>query len=252
MRALRRIMSYLNGTGHIAWVLILLLVACSQSSEAFLDKGRELMREQKFTEAVGFLNKSIEKDATNAEAFNARGVAHYELKQYKEAQMDYARAIELRPDFYKPYYNRARVKTTQRDLPGALKDYSEAIRLQPDSADLYFDRGYVYFESSRFREALLDFDKAILLNPRNPDFYYNRGTVKVRLTDFSGGVADFQQSVRLNANYAKGYYSLGMAEIIQKQPEAGCRHLEQAERLGYPEAKEAILTYCGQSETGLP
>ncbi|HEX8532412.1 MAG TPA: tetratricopeptide repeat protein, partial [Cytophagales bacterium] len=96
-------------------------------------------------------------------------------------------------------------------------------------------------------EALLDYDKAILLNPRNPDYYYNRGTVKVRLTDFEGGVADFRQSVQINSRYAKGYYSLGMAQIVQKQPENGCRNLAQADRLGYPEAKEAIQTYCQQN-----
>src|SRR4028119_403040 len=101
-----RIIDYIKFSRLSAGFLIFVLVACSQSSEAFLDKGRQLMQEQKFEEALGFLNKSIEKDAGNAEAFNARGVTHFELKRYQEANLDYGRAIELRPDFYKPYYNR--------------------------------------------------------------------------------------------------------------------------------------------------
>ncbi len=260
------------------WLLPLLLLvsACSQSSEAFLERGRTLLREQRYAEAVEFLNKAIERDDNNFEAFNARGVAFFELKKYQEAQLDYDRAIELNANFYKPYYNRARVRTAQKNLSGALDDYNRAIVLQPDSAELYFDRGYVLFEfgelkygqvnkmntiaaktamaaqaDSSMKEALENFDKAILLNPRDENYYYNRGTVKARLQDFPGAILDFRQSIRLNSNFAKGYYSLGMSELLQKKPQDGCLHLEQAQKLGYPEAAKAIETYCANKQKGI-
>ena len=61
---------------------VFLLQACSDSSDAFLNKGKALLREGKPREATEYINKAIEKDLSNAEAFNTRGVAYYELKEY--------------------------------------------------------------------------------------------------------------------------------------------------------------------------
>ena len=39
---------------------------------------------------------------TNAEAFNSRGVAYFELKEYANATLDYDQAIKLSPIFTGP------------------------------------------------------------------------------------------------------------------------------------------------------
>ena len=63
------------------FIFFIFLFACSQSSDAFLKKGKDLMREGKTRDAIEFINKAIEKNISNAEAFNLRGVAYYELKE---------------------------------------------------------------------------------------------------------------------------------------------------------------------------
>lgn len=231
---------------HLIFILssIILLISCSNSSDAFLEKGRQMMQQGDFQGALNFLNKAIEKDPANDNALNARGVANLELKRYKEAQLDFDQAINVNPNIYKPYYNRGRNQAAQQKWKEAEDDFTKAIQLAPDTADIYFNRGVVYFQLNKFPEALQDFGKAILLNPQNHDYYYNRGTTKLRIQDIQGALNDFQQSVKINPRFAKGYYTLGLEELLSKNQEQGCEHLHRADDLGYSEAKQALQTYC--------
>lgn len=66
----------------VSGIFVLMLASCSDSSDAFLNKGKSLLREGKLREGIDYINKAIEKDLTNADAFNSRGVAYFELKEY--------------------------------------------------------------------------------------------------------------------------------------------------------------------------
>lgn len=217
---------------------------CSNSSEAFLQKGRELLKQGKPDAALEFLNKAVDKDAANFDAFNARGVAYSQLKQYDQAQLDYEQAIKLNPTFYKPHYNLGRDAFARQNWQQAVEQFSAAIQLAPDTADSYFNRGNSYYELNQFPKALEDFSQAIRLNPQNHDYYYNRGTARLRVQDMSGAMDDFRRSVELNPRFAKGYFTLGLQEIIAKQPDLGCEHLHKAEDLGHPDAAKERAAYC--------
>jgi hypothetical protein len=39
-----------------------------------------------------------------------------------------------------------------------------------------------------------------------------------------------------------------MAQIVTKKLQQGCANLLQADRFGYPEAKDAIRTYCQEQK----
>ena len=134
-------------------ILLLILVwqACSQSSEAFLQKAKELMQAQQYEQALDFANKAIEKDESNAELFNLRGVIYFELKKYPNALLDYERAISLNTKDYRPYFNRAELHRTQGRAAEALRDYDQAVLLSPNTADLYLNRGVLHYEERFFK-----------------------------------------------------------------------------------------------------
>ena len=76
----------------------LLLTSCTGSSEAFLDKAKEQLQKGNAKDAVGYLNQAIDKDPENAKAFNMRGAANFELKDYANALLDYEKAIKRLAD----------------------------------------------------------------------------------------------------------------------------------------------------------
>ena len=221
-----------------------LLSACSNSSEAFLEKGRELLKAGNSKEAISMLNNAIEKDDENAEAFNARGVAFFEQKDYESAQLDYEKAIKLLPDWYKPVFNRALLRVAKQDLEGALLDYNLAIKLDSTQSEIYLNRGAIYAENQKYSAAMKDFELASKLDTTNKNAWYNLGNIQFQLEEYEKAEISFKKTIKIDPNFGKAFYGLGMIFVNKDDAENACVNLKQADRLGFEAAKTAIKVYC--------
>jgi len=163
--------------------------------------------------------------------------------------LDYEQAIQLRPDQYQPFYNRAKLRLAQGNSQDALKDYAEAIRLLPDTAnqaasDVYLDRGQLFASLGNLTSALSDFEQAATRNPKNALAFYNRGNIRFQQEEYTAALSDFTQAVQLDSQFGKAFYGLGITQIMTEAREAGCISLKQAQKLGYADAATAIQQYC--------
>ena len=61
--------------------------------------------------------------------------------EYESILKSYNRIIELSPDFTFAYYNRAEIKSMQKDYRAAILDYNEIIRRDPEFGEAYYNRG---------------------------------------------------------------------------------------------------------------
>jgi tetratricopeptide (TPR) repeat protein len=229
-------------------LLLLTILGCT-SSDQYVEQARILLKEEKTQEAISLLNKAIDADADNVDAFNMRGVAYFERKEFGNALLDFEQAVKLDPTFYRPYYNRALMKTSLGDVQGALADYSDAIRLIPDTArqsgaDLYLNRGQLFAQQNQLQPAITDFTKAVELNPKNALAWYNRGNLYFQQKQLPQAAADFQKAVTTDPSFGKAFYGLGLSQLLSEQKEAGCLSLKQAQKLGYADAINAVKQYC--------
>ena len=69
----------------------------SKAAEAHNQRGRELLQQNKYAEAIEELSAAIEAQPGFALAYNARGFARYLTKDYKNALADLDEAVRLNP-----------------------------------------------------------------------------------------------------------------------------------------------------------
>src|SRR6186713_3187702 len=62
------------------------------------------------TQNIASLTAVIERNPRDPEAYNVRGSAYGRGGRYREAMNDFNRAVELNPNFYQAYANRALVQ----------------------------------------------------------------------------------------------------------------------------------------------
>ncbi|MGV3504972.1 MAG: tetratricopeptide repeat protein [Adhaeribacter sp.] len=93
---------------------------------------------------------------------------------YKSALKQLNKALLIKPDYDTAYYQRGVLKTTLKDINGAIADFSQALRLNPRYSVSYFSRGTLYLQYGYPEKALPDFDAALRLDPRYYDALNNK------------------------------------------------------------------------------
>ena len=147
-----------------------------------------------------------------AAAYNNRGNAKKELKQYNAAIADYGQAIRLEPVDAAAYNNRGVAKYDLKQYKAAIADYDEAIRLEPVDAAAYNNRGNAKGDLKHYKAAIADYDQALRLKPDLVAAYYNRGVAKYDLKQYKAAIADYDEALRLKPDLAAAYYKRGLVK----------------------------------------
>jgi tetratricopeptide (TPR) repeat protein len=124
--------------------------------------------------AISDINKTIELQPNDIQAYEIRAIAKKNLQDYRGAIVDYTKAIQLHESEYnelgifnttnfdiaRRYNNRAICKEELKDYRGAIADYNKAIDNQPDDYSYYINRGLIKDLTGDKNGACLDWSKA--------------------------------------------------------------------------------------------
>ena len=142
---------------------------------------------------------------------HSQGEEKSAAKEYKDAIVDFNKAIKLNPEHVRAYYKREKAKYHVNDYVGAIDDCTQVIQLNPEHARAYSGRGVAKFKLGKFefdsgdaekaqhlyQEAIDDFTHAIKLNPENAGTFRNRGIVRWKLGDTELAHGDAKKTRRL-------------------------------------------------------
>ncbi len=149
----------------------------------------------------------------SAVAYNQLGNYFLNRKDYLNAFKNYQRAVELNPQYNKPYSNRGLALFYLGRYTDAVADFTKAIEVLPDEAAIaYNNRGYAYWLLGQPKQALDDYNKAIALNPDYQAGYMNRATVYKSLGDYQGAMADLKKVLRIDPQYEAAKNNIRLLE----------------------------------------
>lgn len=166
-------------------------------------------------------------DPTHAKALNGRGLLQFILGKKEPALADLNQAVELRPDWFMPYWNRGQLHHQQRDYPGAIGNYSKALELlraevykegalannyPPETitlTDILCARATACYDNGQDEEGKKDFDEAVKRDPAKA--HAARGQMWLKRSDYRRAVIDFGRVLRVHRKDVDGYIRRGMA-----------------------------------------
>lgn len=129
-------------------------------------KAVALWKDGKYTDpnkAKSYWDRAIATTPKVAEAYNNRGLAFYNLKQYQEA----------------------------------IEDFSQSIQMKPKYAEAYNNRGNAYYELDQYEKARADFDQSIKIKPNYSKAHMNRGLVNLQMQNTDQACNDFRRACDL-------------------------------------------------------
>ena len=128
----------------------------SQKAMALWENGKYKNPEK----AIDYWGRAIRSKQNTVKAYNNRGLAYHELKQYEKAVADFNQAIKLDPAHIAAYNNRGNSYYEMSEYELALIDFNRSIKRKPDYAKAHLNRGLVYYQMDKTDRACKDFEKA--------------------------------------------------------------------------------------------
>ena len=92
-------------------------------------RGRELLNQHMYAEAIDELNAALEQSPVFAQALNARGFAYLLLRDWPKALKDLDEAIRIDPSYTNAYVNRVVARKGAGDPAGAEADQAKVREL---------------------------------------------------------------------------------------------------------------------------
>ena len=110
--------------------------------------------------AIEYWGHAIRQKQNIAKAYNNRGLAYYDLKQYQQAIKDYDQAIQQDRGYVAAFNNRGNSYYELSEYQRALTDFNQSLQLEPNYAKAHFNRGLVHYQLNQSDLACDDFKKA--------------------------------------------------------------------------------------------
>jgi len=107
--------------------------ADKEEAERMKTEGNNLMRTEKFQEALEMYSKAIELDGSNPVFYCNRAAAHSKMNNHHLAIEDCQRAIDMDPSYSKAYGRMGLAHSSLNKHKEAVDNFKKALELEPDN-----------------------------------------------------------------------------------------------------------------------
>jgi len=135
----------------------------SKDARAYLVKGYRHHRQKNYTEALAHLNRAVEMDPRNAEAYYWRGRTLLSLGRIAEGEGDFKRAVKLRPDYAEAYDQLGGLASRQGQVEEGIAYLTKSVEFKPENAWAFYNRSRLFFSKGDVASAMRDAEKACSL-----------------------------------------------------------------------------------------
>ncbi len=139
-------------------------------SQAF-EEGLEASRAGQIDAAIDAFRRALDVNSNCVECRYNLAIAYTGIRSFTDAEREFQRIVEFRPDYAAAYYGLSNVYTQQGQLDAARDARNEANRIAVERlavgrarAEDAVERGIVFFTAGNIRDALRRFETAVELD----------------------------------------------------------------------------------------
>ena len=166
-----------------------------------------------YADAIKWLEKAVQFDATNVDAWYYLGRAYYTKSRLIEARKAFQTMLNLDPHDARAENNLGLIFESDAQPEAAIDAYRKAIAWQEQSLhpseQPYVNLGNVLIGQDRPQEAVAPLEKAVRLAPSNGFCHLKLGIAYLRARQLEGAQRELENATQLEPDNAQAHYQLG-------------------------------------------
>ena len=123
-----------------------------------MEEGRQTLDQGYYVVALQIFQRVVGLRPDKNEAWYLSGVSKYHLEDYKGAEEDCSKAIDLNPFIVEYVELRAMSRLREEKYDSAIVDFTHALEMNPDNREYWFNRAYSYSQEHIYDIALQQLD----------------------------------------------------------------------------------------------
>ena len=173
----------------------------------YYEKVKNLMKDQKYEEALEYIEKAGKHEKDYRYHFY-KGLVYKKLGNNKLAEVELKIASGLQENFSLSYFELGRLYLGNKEYEDAEDMFKRAIESDPEFSLPYIKLGDLYIETSRFEEAMEMYKKALEIDKNLPDVYNRLGVVMNILQKFGEAEKYFKKAIEIFPKYRDALLNL--------------------------------------------
>ena len=195
-------------------------------------KGLTLARLLRYKEAYDLFSVIIKKDSLDPEHWVNRGTVSYYIKDYNRARPDLQKALELDSANSEAFNALAMISADEGSLDTAFDLIEQALKYSNDHPHYLNNRGYIRIIMGNLSEGEKDLNESMVREPDNPWVYRNKGILYLKLGKNDSAEKLFRQVLSMDSSVDKASEYLGLTLISSGKKSEGCSWLRKSSSIG--------------------
>lgn len=175
-----------------------------------------------YADAIKWLEKAVEIDNRNADAWYYLGRAYYSKARLGEARKAFLAILDLDPSNARAENNLGLIFDTEGKPLEAIEAFRKAIAWQEQSSQLseqpYVNLGNLLAEQGHPREAIAPLEKAVALAPTDAYCHLTLGVLYRKIREMEKARRELVRATELEPDNPKAHYQLGRLYMDMKEP----------------------------------
>lgn len=163
-----------------------------------------------YDQAVANLQRALQLDPLNADAYRDLAKAYEKLGKLTDAESTYRNAIVVRPNYWSTHDDLGGFLFRHGRYAEAEKEFRTVVELTPDNARGYSYVGVAAFVQKRYEEAARLFEKSVAIKPTDTAYNY-LGILYFTQARYPEAAHYFELAVQMNSHDSDRWHSLAAA-----------------------------------------
>ena len=251
------IMSFAPNVVDVPPIISGISVAHAQEDDAYMqkiDECTQLLIQKKYNDVVNICNDLIQSNPNRWNAYERRGFAYKDMRQFDKALEDVNKAIELAPDEYTSYWTKIAVcegmnkpDEVRKCNEQLIEIYTRLISKDSNYSEYYTARAVIYKNLNEYQKAIADYKVSVTLPHTVPEVmkafgttensmiagdYFMCGMIYKKIKDYANAIEMYTKAIELDPDHSLYWHLRGQCyEALGEKDKAKADYVEYEIRL---------------------